>query len=381
MRRRTFEGPSGRRRRVTAVTAAAATALAVAIPTTAGAHGRATDAAGKVKIAFLYAYPVTDLGWDTAMYQGQLAVEKRYGSKVSVTMKIVPDGPQDKTVEQSLISQGYKMIFATSFAEQTYTIPLAKANPGVKFVQVESASTSANLATYFTEDQDAFYLAGMAAAAVSKKDTIGMVGGFPISDNLAETNGFALGAQAIKPSIRTRVTWTDNWDSVADAQNAASGLINAGAGAIAFLTTGPAPGQTATRAGVPWVGYQAEQKSAGPAQYLTGVLWDMKPFFLQQVGSLLKGDWKTSTYYVTMRNKTVKLDESGKLWAKVPASVKAKIAAKMKGFQNGTANPFTGPMYTQAGKLVVPKGKSLSSAQVSKMGYLVKGVLGTVPTP
>jgi basic membrane protein A len=379
MRKPRGEGRAARRAGLAGVAAAAAAGLALAVPAGAGAH-RASAASGKLKVAFLYAYPVTDLGWDTAMYQGQEAVAKKYGSKVSITMKIVPDGPQDKTVEQSLISQGYKMIFATSFAEQTYTLPLAKANPGVKFIQVESAATTNNVATYFTEDQDAFYLAGMAAAAVSKKDTIGMVGGFPISDNLAETNGFALGAQAIKPGMKTRVTWTDNWDSVADAQNAASGLINAGAGAIAFLTTGAAPGQTATRAGVPWIGYQAEQKSAGASQYLTGVLWDMRPFFTQQVGSELAGDWKSSTYYVTMRNNTVKLDETGTLWSKVPASVKAKIAAKLKGFESGSQNPFTGPMYNQAGKLIVPAGKTLSSAQVAKMGYLVKGVIGTVPT-
>jgi basic membrane protein A len=367
---------SRRLRGVVVAVVAALALLGAALTNASTGHA----SAAKLKVAFLYADQTNNEGWDESMYHGEQAVEAAYGNKISVTTKIVPDGPAVQTLLKSLISQGYNMIFATSFAEQTYTIPLAAANPNVKFIQVESAKTAPNLATYFTEDQGAFYLAGMAAAAVSKTSTIGMIGGFPISDNLAETNGFALGAQLIKPSIKTRVTFTDNWDSVSLAQNAASGLINAGAGALAFLTTGPAPAAVAERSNVAWVGYQAEQKSAAPNQYLTGVLWNMKPFFLSQVKAALAGTWKTSTYYVTLTNKTVQLDETGALWAKVPSAVKTKIAAKLKAFQSGSGNPFTGPMYNQAGKLVVPAGKSLSSAAVAKMGYLVKDVIGTVPT-
>jgi basic membrane protein A and related proteins len=359
--------------------AAAASVLALAVPGIAAANTHAKSASGALKVAFLYENSTTDLGWDTAMYQGELGVKAKYGAKISVTDKVVPDGPQDGTVIKSLIGQGYKLIFTTAFAQQTYSLPLAKANPGVDFVQAES-TTAKNVSSYFTEDEDGFYLAGMAAASIAKTSTLGMIGGFPISDNLAEANGFALGAQAIKPAMKTRVTFTDDWDSVSKAQNAASALINAGASGIAFLTTGAAPGQTATQHNVPWIGYQAEQKSAGPSEYLTGVLWNLKPLFLQDVGEVLNGKWKSSTSYVNMPLKTVSLDETGKLWAKVPAAVKTKIAAKMKAFQDGTGNPFQGPLYNQAGKMIIPAGKTLNDAQVSKMNYLVKGTIGDVPS-
>jgi basic membrane protein A and related proteins len=367
----------GRGRLSVAVAAAAAVALAVPAAGSAKAV-RAHAAASPLKVAFLYENATTDLGWDTAMYQGETGVKKKYGSKISVTDKVVPDGPQDATVIKSLIGQGYKLIFTTAFAQQTYSLPLAKANPTVHFVQAES-STAPNVSAYFTEDEDGFYLAGMAAASIAKTDTLGMIGGFPISDNLAEANGFALGAQAIKPSMTTRVTFTDDWDSVQKAQNAASALINAGASGIGFLTTGPAPGETAAQKGVPWIGYQAEQKSAGPSEYLAGVLWNLQPLFISSVAEALAGKWKSTTYYVNMQQKTVSLDETGKLWAKVPAKVKAEIKTKMKAFESGKGSPFAGPLYNQAGKLIIPKGKSLTDAQVSKMNYLVKGTIGAVP--
>jgi basic membrane protein A and related proteins len=368
--------PKSQRGRLSVAVAAAA-AVALAVPA-AGSARVAKAAASPLKVAFLYENSTTDLGWDTAMYQGEVGVKKKYGSKISVTDKVVPDGPQDGTVIKSLIGQGYKLIFTTAFAQQTYSLPLAKANPTVHFVQAES-STASNVSAYFTEDEDGFYLAGMAAAAIAKSNTLGMIGGFPISDNLAEANGFALGAQAIKPSMTTRVTFTDDWDSVSKAQNAASALINAGASGIGFLTTGPAPGETAAQKGVPWIGYQAEQKSAGPSEYLAGVLWNLQPLFISSVGEALSGKWKSTTSYVNMQQKTVSLDETGKLWAKVPSKVKAEIATKMKAFQSGKGNPFAGPLYNQAGKMIIPKGKTLTDAQVAKMNYLVKGTIGTVP--
>lgn len=345
--------------------------------TTAAASSKPSS--GPLKIAFLYDAPVNDEGWDTAMYGGEQAIQKQFGSKVSITYKIVPDGPQVKNVLTNLIQSGYKLIFTTSYAEQTYSIPLAKANPDVKFIQTESASTLPNLGTFFTEDQDGFYVAGMAAAAVSKSGTIGMVGGFPISDNLAETNGFALGAQSVNPKIKVRVVWTDDWDSVVKAQNAAQGLINAGADAIAFLTTGPAPAQVAQRTNTPWIGYQANQESAAPAQFLTGVVWNMVPYFVSEAQSVLNGTWQTGTYYVTMHNNSVVVQKGTSAYAKVPASVTAKIGTTVSAFQSGARDPFQGPVYDQSGKLVVPSGKTLSTAQVANMNYLVRGVIGTIP--
>lgn len=339
----------------------------------------ASSSSAPLKIAFLYDAPVNDQGWDTAMYGGEQAIVNKFGSRVMVTRKTVPDGPEVKTVLNSLISQGYKLIVCTSFAEQTYSIPLAKANPDVKFIQTESGSTLPNLGTFFTEDQDGFYVAGIAAAALSKSGTLGMVGGFPISDNLAETNGFALGAQSYKPSTKVRVVWTDNWDSVVDAQNAAQGLINSGADAIAFLTTGPAPAQVAQRNNVPWIGYQANQESAAPNQYLVGVVWNMVPYFVSQVQGVLNGTWKTGTYYVTMKDGSVVVEKGGAMYAKLPAAATAKISAAMKSFQGGARQPFTGPMYDQSGKQQVPSGKTLTPADVAKMNYLVRGVIGTVP--
>jgi len=373
--------------RIGGLTAAAAmlAALAVAVlggSAPAGAKTTARAAAAPLKVAFLYENATNDLGWDTAMYQGQQGVVAKYGSKISVTDKVVPDGPEDVTAVKSLVAQGYKLIFLTAFNQQLYVNP---ANfPGVHIVQAEyvgilDKKMPSNTSTYFTVDADGFYLAGMAAASVTKTGEVGIICGEPISDNLAEANGFALGAQAVNPKIKVRFTCTNNWDSVSIAQNAARGLINAGSGAIAFLTTGAGPGQVAAQKGVPWIGYQTQQKAVGAKSYLAGVLWNLKPLFLKDTGEALTGTWKSNTAFVSMPEGTVSFDESGALWKSVPAKVKAEIAAKQKLFASGKATPFAGPLYEQSGKLVTKTGLPLDSAKVTDMNFLVKGVIGTIP--
>ena len=61
----------------------------------------------------------------------------------------------------------------------------------------------------------------------------------------------------------------------------------------------------------------------------------------------------------------------------VSAKTKAAIAAKRAAITKGTFYEFQGPIYDQAGKLRVPKGKKLSLGDILGMNWLVKGVIGS----
>ena len=66
---------------------------------------------------------------------------------------------------------------------------------------------------------------------------------------------------------------------------------------------------------------------------------------------------------------------------KVSAKTKAAIAAKKKAIVAGKFNVFTGPIYDQSGKLVVPKGKTLEVVpDLYMMQWLAKGMIGKVST-
>src|SRR5215813_1951213 len=68
------------------------------------------------KAAWIYVGPHNDGGWSQAHDDGRLYVQKALGSKVQTTYKenIAVGSQFDQTVA-SLVQQGYKMIFGTSY--------------------------------------------------------------------------------------------------------------------------------------------------------------------------------------------------------------------------------------------------------------------------
>ena len=180
---------------VTALTLAlAATGLVLA------ATVSATSEQTPFKAAWIYVGPHKDGGWSQAHDAGRLAVQKALGSKVKTTYKEnVPEGPQVTQVIESLIRDGNKMIFATSFGFQTAMVAAAKKHPDVYFEMATGTAQSKNMAEYFGAGEDSIYLSGMAAGAATKKGLIGYIVPFPIPEVIRHANAFALGAQAVQP--------------------------------------------------------------------------------------------------------------------------------------------------------------------------------------
>src|SRR5881398_1404984 len=184
--------------------ATAAVALAVGI-----GSGTAAKSA-PYKVAWIYVGPHNDHGWSQAHDQGRLYVQKKLGSKVKTTFKeLVPEGPQTCQVIESLVRDGNKIIFATSFGFQDCMVSEAMKHPDVKFEQATGTAQSTNLAEYFGAGEDAIYLSGMAAGAATKKGVIGYVVPFAIPEVIRHANAFALGAQATHPGAKVRLIWTN----------------------------------------------------------------------------------------------------------------------------------------------------------------------------
>src|SRR5881392_2526140 len=149
-------------------------ALFLALGTSAivlvGASVGSAKSQAAFKAAWIYVGPHNDGGWSQAHDQGRLYVQKTLGSKVQTTFKEnVPEGPQVAQVIESLIRDGNKIIFATSFGFQQAMIAEAKKHPDVYFEMATGTAQSKNMAEYFGAGEDAIYLLGMAAGAATKK--------------------------------------------------------------------------------------------------------------------------------------------------------------------------------------------------------------------
>jgi len=359
-------------------------ALAALLLTTAAVSALVAATAGSAKradvfkVAWIYVGPHNDAGWSQAHDEGRLAVQRAFGSKVQTTYKenIAP-GPQLQQTVASLVQQGYKMIFGTSYG--FFDKKLAAKYPDVKFEQATGTETAGNLSEYFGAGEDTIYLSGMAAGAASKSGKLGLVVAFPIPEVIRHSNAFTLGAQATHPGATVRLVWTNNWYDPAKEKKAAESLFSAGVDVLGQNVDSPATGQFAESKGIGWVGYDSNAQKFAPKSWLTAALYDWGIYYTKRVKEAMAGTWKPGFYYGNMRDRFTMLAPFG---PKVSAATKAKIAAKAKAIENGTFNVFAGPLYDQSGKLRVPKGQTMQTLKggtnsLYGMNWLVKGVIGS----
>src|SRR4029450_13261862 len=155
------------------------------------------------KAAWIYVGPHNDGGWSQAHDKGRLYVQKKLGSKVETTYKeIVPEGPGATQVIESLIRDGNKIIFATSFGYQPAMAAAAKKHPDVKFEMATGTTVLPNMAEYFGAGEDAIYLSGMAAGAAPKNGGIGY--GVPVRSRGAQPSRSILSGRIRGSTSRRR---------------------------------------------------------------------------------------------------------------------------------------------------------------------------------
>jgi basic membrane protein A and related proteins len=330
------------------------------------------------KAAWIYVGPQKDGGWTQAHDDGRQYVQKTLGSKVQTTFKEnIAVGAQFSQTVASLVAQGYKLIFATSYG---YVTPAVAAKyPDVDFEQATGTYVAKNVSEYFGAAEDTVFLSGMAAGAAAKCNTIGFVVAYPIPEVIRHTNAFALGAQLTHPGVTTKIVWTNSWYDPAKEKKAAQSLVSAGACVLGQNVDSPATGEYAQSKHIPWVGYDSDSSKFAPKSWLTGSVYNWGPYYLKRVKAAMNGTWKSGFYYGSINDGFTKLATYG---PGVSASTKAAIATKEKAIESGSFNEFTGPLYDQSGKLRVTKGTKMQvlkggTNSLYGMNWLVKGVIGS----
>jgi basic membrane protein A and related proteins len=331
-----------------------------------------------LKAAWVYVGPVGDAGWTFAHDLGRKAVEAKFGDKIKTTfVEKVPEGPDAERVIRDLASQGNKLIFATSFGYMEPMLKVAKDFPDVKFEHATGYKTADNMRVYDARFYQDSYLAGMIAGKMTKSNTLGFVGSFPIAEVLRNINAYTLGAQSVNPKVKTKVVWVNTWFDPPKESEAAQALINGGADVLLQNTDSTAVLQTAEKAGKYAFGWDSDMSAFAPKAHLASAIVDWSNYYTKSVDEVMNKTWKggivTRWGVVEGQNDLVKMADQ------VPADVKAAVMdvkAKMKA---GTFDPFTGPITDNAGKERLAKDAKSDDDFKGKIDFYVKGVEGKIP--
>ena len=369
--------------------AAALSALAIAAlagcgkkeePAPAPAPAASAAAAPKpepVKVAFVYIWTAGDAGWTFAHDLGRKEVEAEFGDKVKTTIvEKVPEGADAERVIRDLATQGNKIIFATSFGYMEPMLKVAAEFPDVKFEHATGYKTSTNMGIYDSKFYEPAYMAGIVAGKMTKTNTLGFVGSFPIPEVLRNINAFTLGAQSVNPKVKTKVVWVSTWSDPPKEGDAAQSLINGGADVLLQNTDSTAVLQTAEKNGKYAFGWDSDMSAFAAKAHLGSAVANWGGYYKQAVKSVIDGTWKMDR---TVWGVKEGMNDFIKPADVVPADIKAKVDEVKKGLKEGTFVIWKGPIVDNTGKEQIAKDATADDKFLGGLNFYVKGVEGKIP--
>src|SRR5215831_16692514 len=159
--------------------------------------GPSTD--GAFRVALLTPGPVSDQSWHAGAYQGLLRIRDSLGAKVSNIQTKTPAEFEDNFRQYG--EQGYSLVFGHGFEYQDAAKRVSPEFPKTIYVTTSGTTTGPNLAGLAFGFAEPSYLAGMMAAAVTKSNKLGVIGGTKLPPVVESFSAFEAGARAVKPNV------------------------------------------------------------------------------------------------------------------------------------------------------------------------------------
>jgi basic membrane protein A len=351
-------------------------------PTPASATSAAPAAsaapAGPLKVAFVYVGPVGDAGWTFAHDRARKEAEASFGDKVKTSfVENVPEAADAERVIRDEVSQGNTLIFGTTFGYMEPMLKVAADAKDVKFEHATGYKSASNMSTYDSRTYEGAYMAGVVAGAMTKTNTLGVVGSIPIPEVIRNIDSFTLGAQSVNPKVTTRVVWVNKWFDPPKEGEAAQSLIDQGADVLMQNTDSSAVLGTAEKDGKYGFGWDSDMSKYGAKAHLGSAVINWAPYYKKAIGDALDGKWQSSQSWWGVKEGAIDLVS---LSDAVPAATKAKIDEVKAGLKAGTFVIWKGPLTDASGKEILKAGDTADDKFLHGINFYVKGVQGKLPS-
>jgi basic membrane lipoprotein Med (substrate-binding protein (PBP1-ABC) superfamily) len=287
----------------------------------------------------------------------------------------VPESADAERVMEGMIQQGAKMIFPQSFGYLDPALNVAEKYPDVIFMHPSGFKLADNLGTYWGNNFEAMYLAGISAGAASESGKLGFITAFPIPNILASVNAFHLGAKTVNPDVETTLVINGSWVDPAKEAAATNALADAGVDVVTMIVDSPVTVvKTAEERGIKVVGFHSDAlEQFAPTGWLTGVAYTWGPLFTRLVESVMDGSWTSEhirggveSDYVTMAN----------FGPAVSDETKQLIADAEAALVSGELQIFQGPILDNEGTVRIAEGEAGGMELLDTTDWLVEGVIG-----
>jgi basic membrane protein A and related proteins len=338
------------------------------------AFGRVFAADDVLKVGVGYVSPVAEVGWTKQHDLARRAMEVAFPGRIKTTSIEGLSASQDaERAFRQLAQQGHRLIFGTSFSHGTPLQRVAQGNSGAFFEHCSGIKRLTNLGTFEARYYEGTYLAGVLAGKMTKTNTLGFIGGYPVPDVLGAANAMLLGARSVNPKVSCRVIWLNSWFDPGKEKEAANALGSQGADVLVSMTDTPTTVQYGEEKGLWTIGYASDMSRFGPARQLTSFTLDWSSVYIGAARDVLAGTWTSKSRWDGLKAGVVKMSPYNR---SIPKDVLGLVAAREKDIVDTKLHPFAGPINDQKGTQRVAAGTVLSDDEIRSINWFVEGMQG-----
>ena len=312
-----------------------ATAAGVAATGFVGVPRRAF-AADPIRVAGVYTVPV-EQQWVSRIHKAAEAavaagtVDYTYTENTANT-----DYPR---VMREYAEQGYQLIVGEIFGVEQEAREVVDEYPDVAFLLGSSFppdEAHPNLAVFDNYIQDASFLSGIIAGAMTQSGNIGMVGGFPIPEVNRLMNAFVAGVRETRPDAAFHVSFIGSWFDPPKAKETAFAMIDGGADLLYAERFGVS--DAAMERGVLAIGNVIDTQADYPDTVVASAIWHFEPTLNAALAKIAAGEFKADNYgvYSYMKEGGCSLAPLGTFEGKVPEAAMSLVQEREAAIKDGS---------------------------------------------
>lgn len=244
------------------------------------------------KVALLTPGPISDQAWNGAAFRGLERIRDSLGAEISHIQTRTPAEFEENFRQYG--AKGYRLVIGHGFEFQDAAQRVGKEYPNTIYVTTGGTGVGPNIAALSFAFDEPSYLAGIAAASVTRTGVLATIGGTELPPVEASFRAFTEGARSVRADVTVLSAYLGNWDDAGAGKEQA--LAHIARRADVLFQNADAAGlgvfQAVREASGAWViGSNADQNAIAPAVTLGSVVIDIPHAFL-----LLAREVKDSTF-------------------------------------------------------------------------------------
>lgn len=228
------------------VTVGLASAAVLALGACSNRSEKSQSSSSDLKVAMVTDQGgIDDKSFNQSAWEGLQAWGKENGLKKGEGFDYWQSSTESEyaTNLDTAVSSGYNLIFGIGFNLQDAIDKVSADNPDTKYALVDAVVEGKdNVASITFGDNEASYLAGVAAAKATKTKHVGFVGGMEASVIKRFEKGFEAGVKSVDETIKIDIAYAGSFADAAKGKTIAAAQYGAGADVIFHAAGGTGAG-------------------------------------------------------------------------------------------------------------------------------------------